>query len=689
MPPEIDTRSTLVFLLRLGKNARMNTKPSSLLDTKTLTRNKVLVLFALVLWALMLVLGAACRTSAPEAPPRTELTAAPGGCSPVTFTIDANSSQPPKDIKNGAASATLQDAGVFAWQEFIALNWPAVPQTGSPNTRDYPDTNAIFGDPKYSGAQGGPLVWHTFRHKVEIFPGMGQPHGYPGTSEIARPDYGYDNLPQYIYKANSTPNPGNGQPWIIPANGQIPSFASLGSPTPSPTASPSPVPWINLDEQSEIGLDTMFAGNGPTDPWPGQQILFLAKANRAEYTYVAANGWWNGSAPQAATAAYIAQATASPQSYVEPTPGSNTYVAFPNNTIEVKSAWRQLTSAEASSGRFYTTNVRFYNANNSKVGYIDAVWGLVALHIIQKTQSAPYFIYATFSQADNLLDANGNCIEDVNGNLVTGPCASPSAATPAPTAPLEPNITSTPAKSGTPQTPQTVQQLQPKESTLQGVGKRLYYSNTGVTPPPPPFATTQGLVAVNQRQHKIPQCIIDVNTAAHAAIKTYGQQNNNGNPVWLYYKLVNVQYQPYDKPAGTIYTGGAGGPDPSTYYQANEVVETNYNLQVFSGQFQKALPSPNGNVNVNNLITDYQSKPTSPFYGTSFKNVYYSTSAPNSGKAANMGGCMGCHGNAQVGGADFSFILQGGPVKAPDVATGPTKVPSDIGKKKFLDLFGH
>src|SRR5262245_4390696 len=67
----------------------------------------------------------------------------------------------------------LQSAAMFAWQEFIALNWPAVPQTGALNTRDVPNTGAKFGDPSYTG----PLVWHTFRHKVEIFPGTGNPPG--------------------------------------------------------------------------------------------------------------------------------------------------------------------------------------------------------------------------------------------------------------------------------------------------------------------------------------------------------------------------------------------------------------------------------------------------------------------------------------------------------------------------------
>ena len=31
----------------------------------------------------------------------------------------------PSDIPGGAPSASLQTAAVFAWQEFIALNWPA------------------------------------------------------------------------------------------------------------------------------------------------------------------------------------------------------------------------------------------------------------------------------------------------------------------------------------------------------------------------------------------------------------------------------------------------------------------------------------------------------------------------------------------------------------------------------------
>jgi hypothetical protein len=629
---------------------------------------------AVVLFTLISLLGVSCQRSQPGQPQtvqRTEQAIAPG-CGPLTFALDAKSQTPPwvppADIPGGAGSANLQSAAVFAWQEFIALNWPAVPQTGQLNTRDQPDPNAVFGDPKYSGANAaGPLVWHTFRHKSEIFPGQFNlpsppPHGYVND---AGKFYGYDDPPKYVYTPSTTASPPN-QQWIVPNNGLIPPFASASTTT----------PWINLDEQSEIGLDAMFAGNAPTAPFPGQQLLFMAKANRAEYTYVAANGWWiqtqdaSGNTilpPITATSNYIAGVAGNPSQYLDPQPGSTQYVSFLNNTIEVKSAWRQLTTDETNSGRFYTTKVRYYNAPSSgpsagQVGYVDAVFGLVALHIIQKTPSAPYFIYATFSQADNLLDAHGNKIEDPNGTLLENSGSDP----------LDPNVTSQNATSANPATPQSVQHLSPATSSLtpDQVGKRIFFTNSPSTPPPPP--TTQGMVALNRREHNIPQCIIDVNTVAHAAIVSYDQQHNISNPVWQYYKLVSVQYQPYDKPAGTTYSGASGGPDPATYYQANEVVESDYNLQVFSGHFQGPLNAPNNNLNINKLISDFNND------GSAFHNTFYSNYSAGSGKAANMGGCMGCHGNAQFFGGDFSFVLLGGPVNSPEVATGPYPAASPV-----------
>jgi len=91
------------------------------------------------------------------------------------------------DIPGGAENATLREAAIFAWQDFIAFNWPALSKT-----RDVPDSEAIFGVTN----PAVPVVWQTFRHKVEIFPGTGNPPGFNANS----PDFGYSSVPpKYVY----------------------------------------------------------------------------------------------------------------------------------------------------------------------------------------------------------------------------------------------------------------------------------------------------------------------------------------------------------------------------------------------------------------------------------------------------------------------------------------------------------
>jgi hypothetical protein len=515
-----------------------------------------------------------------------------------TITI---SYQVPTDLPG---TPNLEQAAAFAWQEFIALNWPAVPQAGQSGQRDQPDPGQLFGSPTYSG----PLTWQTFRGKVEIFnaavTGGNAPPGYDPNA----PSYGYDALPEYRY---SKPIP--------------------------PYASPAPggAPWINLDENDEIGVNRMYAGVSASAGFPAPQILFGAKANRAEYAYIAANQWFLAGQlgrVRVATTQYLATQRTSPPA------GSSAYVSLPNNTIEIKMAFRPLTPTEAGSGRFHQQRVRYYRANQlGQPAYVDTTMGLVALHIIQKTASRPYFVYATFAQADNLLTADGRPVEDADGRELRMPSPAP--------LPFDQNVTS---QNATPTAPQVLTPANAGSTP----GARLYVVNEHPSLP-------QGTIALNRRKHRIPDAVIAVNAAAHQAIQSYNAANGIRNSPWLYYKLVNVQYQPYDKPAGVTYTGARGGPDPATYYQANEVVESDYNLQVFSGQFS---PFP--------LITDYASPNPTP--GLPFKNVIYQ------GQAANMGGCMGCHGNAQVtAGSDFSFLIaRAGSASLPELA-GATGVSAN------------
>lgn len=553
----------------------------------------------------------------------------------------------------GAPQASVEQASAFAWQEFIALNWPAGLQSGQPGQRDTPSSTCRFGD----SACSGPLVWETFRGKVEIFPGTYNPFkvvpppGYPGPS--GDKSLGYDALPVYSY---STP--------IAACDSQQSGDAT---------------PWVNLDETDQITLNNMFAGVVDPDSSPGnsspQLIRFLAKANRTQYVYVAGNSsatdpsqqWW-GKIPSdvvTATKAYLSTNQASPEpDYAESQ--NPKLVSQPFGTIEVKAGWRPLNPAEAASGRFHTQSVRFYEkASASSVCYRDATWGLVALHIIQKTPTAPYFIYATFEQADNILTASGSPVEDPEGKIIVQP--PPATATTPQTClvdPQPPMMPPPPSGETTSTLGSVILTANPvtctpvaKLSYCGAPGKQLFLRNVSV--PPPNSRNSEpsgGDICIDKRENGIPDYVIDANTRAHAAIAAYLKQAGIGSAPWLYYKLVNVQYYPYDKviknptPNGSLYSSNppytAKNPAPSSFYQANIVVETNRSLQLFSGGL-----SPN-------ITTDWNQD------GTPHKNSYYA------GHFYNMGGCMGCHGSQGQNPAgmsgDFSVILARGAVSQPE-----------------------
>jgi hypothetical protein len=565
------------------------------------------------------------------------------GQSGPSITVPSTPPAPPSELNptgGGAPMATPEQASAFAWQEFIALNWPAGPQQGQPNQRDTPSSSCRFGDPS---PNCNVLVWETFRHKVEIFPGdFNPPPGYTGSSSAT--SWGYDALPAYHYA----------QPVAACDSNQAADRA----------------PWINLDETDQITLDNMYAGVVEPNSSPGnsapQLIRFLAKANRTQYVYVAGNTaatpsqpWWQNIPTDvvARTKAYLAQYQASPP------PNSTMMVSLPNGTIEMKAGWRPLNPSEIASGRFHTQMVRFYGGSSAQPCYHDAIWGLVALHIIQKTPSAPYFIYATFEQADNILTPEGSPVEDADGVIIAQP--EPVAATtpqvclydPRPNPPgtlPDTSISGRVFRTADPTNcPIASQVAMPPYCDLPG--NRLYYYNASNQQQP-----AEGNICVNKRDNAIPDYVVSANKQAHAAISAYLQQNRISSAPWLSYKLVNVQYYPYDKipnpniPNGSPYTARppytAANPAPSSYYQANIVVETNRSLQLFAGGLSQGGRG---------ISTEWNQD------ATMHKNTYYG------GHFYNMGGCMGCHGSQGQNPAglagDFSVILARGAVLFPEV----------------------
>ncbi|WP_372090035.1 hypothetical protein P7L79_11255 [Tistrella mobilis] len=529
---------------------------------------------------------------------------------------DSLSPTPPADVNGGAAQANLVDAAYFAWQEFIALNWPALKQNGQV-VRDTPDPSATFGDPN-----AGPLVWETYRHKIEIFPGSNSPNDPPhGVPPGSNDPWGYSTPPSYVYS-----------PAIFGADGQVP--ACPGQPA---VAQPA---WINLDETSQIGLATMHAGildgTPPASPNSAPSLIrYLAKANQSEFDYVVSNRLWyvgtDGTTPlEQRIATWKAGLAAG-----KPAP-ENQVVTLPAGTIEVKSAWRPLVAGKEDPTRYHTNTVRYYEPGpNGNPCWWEAKWALVALHIIQKTPSAPHFIFATFEQADNILQPDGTPIEDASGNIVQPPVGA------------------------TPTTPYLAYQDNPTHPFVVPLGgnqfcntpqNRLYFQELPPGDPSvQPGTPVGGNLCVNTRYEPINYTLQQINTNFQNSIRSYIAGKGLSSAPWLNYKLVNVQVIPFNRSEALPFnnTNFISPKLRSAFYQANITVETDYTLQQF-----------NGRIHADNAPTTY------PDGGNqqNFQNIYLRNPGNTSFTTYQMGGCMGCHGNAQLGGTDFSFIIGGNPL---------------------------
>lgn len=620
------------------------------------------------------------------------------------------------DIPGGARTATNKDAAYFAWQEFIAFSWPNVPVTGNaktsgPGAREFADSTKQFGQP----AMGSPgksypaLVWESTRHRSEIFTGTDvQPHGYTTT---ASDSWGYNSLPGYVYPDAK----------II-----------------SPSTIAAITPFINLDEGSQIGTCQMFL--------KGKEVLFMAKANYMEYGYIASRGWYNSSlltatgtgsptnpvASFANTSGYIVNQKDFPAPGVldgstSTGKGPGPYVSFPNGTLEFKAAFRIATDQERQAfesgnpipGGYHAARIRYYRQPDPNVKtfeYVDAVGVLLSLHIIHKTPSAPYFIFATFEHKDDILDPNGNPVEDADGALRNNAFMSSPAASPSPpylypsagTAPAgkylvdatTPNVFEYPSQFSSGNV--TIQQFIPNPgtnagalSTTQSSYQNVRHGSSSTLASANSPSEADSYIAVNRRRFSIPSNpIVAVNKDVHNLIRMYGYKNPGGTSgvvpppnVWLNYKLVNVQWIPAgtsaQKTAGQLYKGATIPVE--SYYLSNSLVETNMILSAFSGQFNFgggdgfsitdfyypqsppvqniAKTYTNNNIQVNGSPQTINKNVGDPFY-----NIY------TKGVAYNMGGCMGCHGNTSVnGGSDASFILgNGGPFKLEGIDPPPS-----------------
>ena len=272
------------------------------------------------------------------------------------------SSEVPHDVSaqngpypSGADSVSLTALATFAWQEFIALNYPA-----DPSNRGQAKPNSSLGDAAEA------RVWETYWHKVEMFPYDQQPNAQGGKPIAnSKPVYKYD--PEAFKFAGSY------------GGGDGPQDSTL---------------WNNLDENNELNVDEMFA-HGVYD---STRIIYQAKINATGFQYILDQHLYLTDVRNAKTAA-----TVSDIQNVGASCGitDTTVVSLPcgeiggsEGNIEIKSAWRRLAPGEDAS-KYYTNKVIRYQAvkenGNSVRKWFVETYALIGLHIIHKTEKFPLF----------------------------------------------------------------------------------------------------------------------------------------------------------------------------------------------------------------------------------------------------------------------------------------------------------
>jgi hypothetical protein len=304
---------------------------------------------------------------------------------------------PPPDIAN---PADPNQAAIFAWQEFIALTWPA---KANPNAspmpcqpapapcmsaylRGQPDPNASSG----STGPDGVTVWETYYHRAELYPGYAQPTG------------------------NALPDPN-----AAPAY-QYPSFVKI-----TPAAGADLRLFNNADEASEIDIafmyytpqakkvDALRAAGAPQAQIDAAAalapIVYEAKGNPVIFNYLKQTGFNNRGTAASGTMPGTARTQALANSILKITnqPYQGPAFEFPTGSIEIKATWRRYDSSVDDLSKYHWAKLIYYTgvAKGAPVTANNDIFLLVSLHIIQKTPNVPTFTFATFEHVTN--EANG------------------------------------------------------------------------------------------------------------------------------------------------------------------------------------------------------------------------------------------------------------------------------------------
>lgn len=462
------------------------------------------------------------------------------------------------------ANANSTQLANYAWRLFIASMQNTTATLQDGSSRATASSSTNFIDSGNANSFSNPLVFESLYHRTEAFPYY--------TSSSQKPALSIGTVPTYYtyYTDEST-----GNPVAYTVTGQQ---------------------YVNLDETNEIGQNFLYYQNSNDPDFP---VLFMAKVNAAETNYV----------------------------YNKQAPSSSSSFQFPNNVLEVKSAWRRVQDIKNSDpSDYHQAQATYYEAGSDGVPHpVSEKFALIGIHIIQKTANYQQFIFSTFEHVNAATrDGNGNITDPAYKTTYdqlaydttqTGYAATANGAYTmnAPNQPSKSNVHmkyALPAAGAISTDYTTVVQPQTITSEVNDVNNNVYKLITGLS----------------------------------------------SNSVWANYRLKGVQ---------GVLTNDQTAND---YYLANIVIESSQpGIQLFTGTLV------NGGVPVNGLLTNNRSVDGSYSDFGAYANVSTGVKEgqPVPKPQYTIGGCQGCHGAAQQKGRDFSFLSQAAGGKGKELDTVP------------------
>lgn len=269
-----------------------------------------------------------------------------------------------------------QNVQCFAWQEFIALNWPArAGQAGVPDTSRAART---WGDPHIST----PNVWETYKEVHQVFLPNAQPPSAWGISALMRslaPTVQAD-----VMRSQALPE----APRLQLEDATQASGLQLLRMT-SKVSERLQVSLQDSLQRAHLGTTDQAFGSGWLTGQNGRLTYYGIHMNRAEFDYIVANRFYDARQQRGAVINLPAGRTGAGMGSAQ------------EGAIEVKSAWLDLTGMSAAQRRrFRTLRVCLLEG----AGCRWATVGLVGLHIVHKTETFPQWTWATFEHVDSAPD---------------------------------------------------------------------------------------------------------------------------------------------------------------------------------------------------------------------------------------------------------------------------------------------